>query len=132
MSFSLQHVLVFVVAVSVALIMAQHLQAAEALFWIAVEAGIILPFVPRRLRRHFVYGGLAGVVSMLIATGFFLQFVLEPISLRYTHDVPVVYGNVVMPYAVTIGFVLGATTGLIIRRCRQAKSTNSTSDARGR
>lgn len=118
MSFNIKHLLLFVAATSVALVMSQYFQAAMALLSIAIFALIVLPFIPRHKRRFYVYGGVAGVIVCLTFTGIFIELNFESFPSGFPPPRPpdpseIAFENSA-PYAVSIGMILGATIGLML------------------
>ena len=127
MAFTLRHTFMLLLAVSIAMAVSTQFEAYIALLMTMVLASPVVFFFPDTMRRPFFYGGLAGVVL-----GFVLSyFVLSAVFMQHPRE-PIVYGPRVgqmqpplvqrnlqqklNPFIVTLGFVIGATSGLVLSR----------------
>ena len=143
MAFNLRHMFLFVLAISAAMFLATQFHPAATLL---TTTGLALPmafFFPKSRRRPFFYGGMAGII-----VGFVLSSVLLSMAYRQHPREPIAYGpnansgqtqapqvqrtaqQALNPYIVTIGFVVGATTGLVVSSRKLATSIPRDKDTR--
>ncbi len=130
MAFSIKQLLLFIAAVSIAIFVSTLFSPLFALL-LTVGLACALTFLfPASLRRPFVYGGIAGIVTFLILTDVVLHVAYinvprEPLISRLAGpwngqmQPPQVQRDMaeqIRPYAVTLGFVFGASALLIIWR----------------
>ena len=127
MTFTLRHTALFVLAISVAMFLSTKFHPATALLITVSLASPLVFLFPVAKRRPFFYGGIAGVVI-----GFLLNFLVFSIVFIQHPREPVFYGpragrmqapqvqrdaqEKLKPYIVTVGFVIGAASGLLLSR----------------
>lgn len=97
--------MLFVTVMAVALTISRYFPPHMSLATIATAGLLVLPFLKRDWRRRYAWGALSGVILAILAGGLIIEAV----------GVPFGYGTLpfrAMSYAVSIGWVVGATIGL--------------------
>ncbi|MGY8749512.1 MAG: hypothetical protein ACKVHR_15810 [Pirellulales bacterium] len=130
MAFTTQHLFMFVAAASVATLLSTQFSPTLALLITVCLAAPLVFLFPISSRRPFFYGGIAGTVIALSLSSAVLHLAYinvprEPLISRQNPtgngelQIPRIQRDMaerVSPFAVTLGFVFGAATSLIISR----------------
>jgi len=125
MAFSIQHLMLFVTVMGVALTVSRYMPPATALTIIAGGGLFLLPFLRPDQRRSYAWGALSGVVLAILT--------IRPIVESYFGEITYARGtdhsagvafDAIVPYGVSVGWVLGGTIGLLSKAWNKSKERN--------
>ena len=129
MTFGIKKLFLFISAICIALAIASQLPPAGAFFLASVFMLVVLPFVPAKRRRFFVYSTLGGFVFMAAAVGFIgiLIQAVHPQPPRSPKSPPDDVNNAmssVASYLIVLFMLAGALFGFYLAAVQQRHEDN--------